>query len=100
MKRVFLRMFFGFVLLSGCVEKNEAVLDLSFQVESIVNFALIDSNAIMNNIEDTDDGRLVRAIVEYNEKGDANVFETVKKGITDSDLIKRITILQNGIGTQ
>jgi hypothetical protein len=92
------------LVITGCKKAEPYLLtesQIAIQVESLVNFSLINSKdvtEIINNSEDT--GKLIQAIMQYNESNDANILETLKRQISDPVLVKRITIIQGELETR
>lgn len=92
------------LVITGCKKANPYVLtenQTAIQVESLVNFLLVNSKdaaEIINNGEDT--GKLIQAIIQYNESNDANILEALKRQISDPVLVKRITIIQGELETR
>jgi hypothetical protein len=92
------------LVITGCKKAAPYVLtesQIAIQVESLVNFSLVNSKdaaEIINNSEDA--GKLIQAIMQYNESNDANIPEALKRQISDPALVKRITIIQGELETR
>jgi hypothetical protein len=92
------------LVIAGCKKAEPYVLtesQIAIQMESLVNFSLVNSKdiaEIINNDEDT--GKLIQAIMQYNESNDANILEALKRQISDPVLVKRITIIQGELETR
>jgi UDP-glucose 6-dehydrogenase len=89
--------------ITGCKAKSYVLTEsqIAIQAESLVNFSLVNSKdtaEIINNSEDT--GKLIQAIMQYNESNDANILEALKRQISDPVLVKRITIIQGELETR
>jgi hypothetical protein len=103
-KRIWKIMCVLCLVITGCKKTEPYVLtesQISIQVESLVNFSLVNSKdaaGIINNSEDA--GKLIQAIMQYNESNDANILETLKGQISDPALVKRITIIQGELETR
>jgi hypothetical protein len=102
-KRIWKIMCAVCVVITGCKKVESYVLtesQIAIQAESLVNFSLVnskDADEIINNSEDT--GKLIQAIMQYNESNDANILEALKHQISDPVLVKRITIIQGELET-
>jgi hypothetical protein len=103
-KRIWKIMCAVCLVITGCKKADPYVLtekQIAMQVESLVNFSLVNSKGaaeIINNSEDS--GKLIQAIMQYNESGDAKILEALKRQISDPDLVKRITIIQGELETR
>lgn len=92
------------LVITGCKKAEPYILtesQMAIQVESLVNFSLInpkDAAEIINNSEDA--GKLIQAIMQYNESNDVNILEDLKRQISDPSLVKRITIIQGELETR
>jgi hypothetical protein len=91
------------LIITGCKAKSHVLTEsqIAIQAESLVNFSLVnskDADEIINNREDT--GKLIQAIMQYNEGNDTNILEGLKRRMSDPTLIKRITIIQGELETR
>jgi hypothetical protein len=91
------------LVITGCKAESYVLTEsqIAIQTESLVNFSLVnskDADEIINNNEDT--GKLIQAIMQYNESNDANILEALKRQISDPVLVKRITIIQGELETR
>jgi hypothetical protein len=102
-KRIWKIMCAVCLVIAGCKAEPYVLTEsqIAIQAESLVNFSLVNSkdvDEIINNREDT--GKLIQAIMQYNESNDANILEALKRQISDPALIKRITIIQGELETR
>jgi hypothetical protein len=103
-KRIWKIMCAVCMVITGCRKAESYILtesQIAIQVESLVNFSLVNSKdaaEIINNSEDA--GKLIQAIMQYNESNEGNIMEILKRQISDPALVKRITIMQGELETR
>jgi UDP-glucose 6-dehydrogenase len=92
------------LVITGCKRAKlyvPAESQIAIQAESLVNFSLVNSKDVVEIINNSENaGKLIQAIMQYNESNDANILEALKRQISDPVLVKRITIIQGELETR